>query len=165
MDCGKHKSLKKRIVGTVKLTLEEMTTACLNSRPLTRLPCDDDDGIQVLTPGHFLIGRPLVALANPKFKHQNLSLLKRWQLLVKHLWDRWSTEYLSAMQRVTKWLSPSTKISVGDVVIAREAPLLIIKTHPGKDGIVRVVTIRASSGIEYTRPVVKIVPTLYVKDN
>ncbi len=90
---------------------------CLNSRPLTRLPCDDDDGIQVLTPGHFLIGRPLEALANPEFKH---TLLKRWhlcQLLVKH---RWSTEYLSAMQRATKWLSPSTKISVGDVVIARE---------------------------------------------
>ncbi len=84
--------------------------ACLNSRPLTRLPCDDDDdGIQVLTPGHFLIGRSLEALANPEFKHQNLTLLKRWhlcQLLVKHLWDRWSTEYLSAMQRVTKWLSP-----------------------------------------------------------
>ena len=106
----------RRIVGTVKLTFEEMTTvltqieACLNSRPLTRLPCDDDD---VLTPGHFLIGRPLVALANPEFKHQNLSLLKRWhlcQLLVKHLWDRWSTEYLSAMQRVTKWLSPSTQL-------------------------------------------------------
>ncbi len=62
----------------------------------------------------------------------------------------------------------STKISVGDVVIAREDnttpthwPLArIIKTHPGKDGIVRVVTIRASSGREYTRPVVKIV---YVK--
>ncbi len=95
------KSLKKhlsRIVGTVKLTFEEMTTvltqieACLNSRPLTRLPCDDDDGIQLLTPGHFLIGRPLVALANPEFKYQNLTLLKRWhlcQLLVKHLWDRW----------------------------------------------------------------------------
>ncbi len=69
--------------------------ACLNSRPLTRLPCDDNDGIQILTSGHFLIGRPLEA--NPEFKHQNLTLLKRWhlcQLLVKHLWDRWSTEYL-----------------------------------------------------------------------
>ena len=45
------------------------------------------------------------------------------------------------------------------------AYLRVIKTHPGKDGIVRVVTIRASSGREYTRPVVKIVPLLYVKDN
>ena len=53
------KSLKKhlhRIVGNVKLTFEELSTvltqieACLNSRPLTALPCDEDGGIQVLTP-------------------------------------------------------------------------------------------------------------------
>ena len=31
--------------------------ACINSRPLSPLPCDDD-GVEVLTPGHFLIGRP-----------------------------------------------------------------------------------------------------------
>ncbi len=67
------KSLKKRIVGTVPLTtVLSQIEACLNSRPL---PCDDDDGT-----GHFLIGRPLEALANPEFKHQNLTLLKRWPI-------------------------------------------------------------------------------------
>ena len=174
------KSLKKhlsRIVGTVKLTFEEMTTvltqieACLNSRPLTCLPCDDDDGIQVLTPGHFLIGRPLEALANPGIEYRSLTLLKRWhicQVLVKHLWERWSKEYLSTLQRVTKWLSPSTKISVGDIVIVREDNVVptnwpltrIVKIYPGRDGVIRVVTVRTSSGNEYTRPVVKIAPLL-----
>ena len=50
----------KRIVGGVKLTFKEFTTilsqieACLNSRPLVPIECDDD-GVDALTPGHFLI--------------------------------------------------------------------------------------------------------------
>ena len=64
------KSMKlhmRRIVGDVKLTFEEMTTvlsqieACLNSRPLVPFP-SSEEGLDVLTPGHFLIGRPLESL-------------------------------------------------------------------------------------------------------
>ena len=91
------KSLKKhlhRIVGNVKLTFEELLTvltqieACLNSRPLTALPSDEDGGIQVLTPGHFLIGRPLQALPDLAINYRSLTLLKQWHLcqaLIKHL--------------------------------------------------------------------------------
>ena len=62
----------KRITGNVKLTFEEYSTvitqieACLNSRPLVALSCNDD-GIEALTPGHFLIGRPLESLQDPSF--------------------------------------------------------------------------------------------------
>jgi len=69
------KSMKthlRKVVGSVKLTFEEMSTlltqveACLNSRPLVPLP-NDDDGIEALTPGHFLIGQPLQALPDDSF--------------------------------------------------------------------------------------------------
>lgn len=170
------KSFKKhlsRVVGEVKLTFEELTTvlaqieACLNSRPLTALPCVEDSEVAALTPGHFLIGRPLEALPDPVDSFQPLTLLKRWHLcqaLIRHFWKRWSTEYLASLQKANKWrTSASSKISVGDVVVIREDETIpgqwplarVIQTHPGKDGVIRVVTIRTGRGNVYTRPVVK----------
>ena len=57
----------KKVIGDTKLSFEELTTilvqieACLISRPLTNLP-EASDELEVLTPGHFLAGRPLSAL-------------------------------------------------------------------------------------------------------
>ena len=99
------KSMKahlRKIVGNVKHTFEEISTilpqieSCLNSRPLTTLPTNDDDGVEVLTPGHFLIGRPLESIPDPAFFYKNLTLLSCWNLcqaLVSHFWQRWSSEY------------------------------------------------------------------------
>ncbi len=102
-----------RVVGNAKLTFEELTTvltqieSCLNSRPLVLLSCDDD-GIKPLTPGHFLIGRPLEALPDPAFSYRPISLLRRWDLcqtLVRHFWQRWSSEYLASLQKLNKMAS------------------------------------------------------------
>ena len=76
----------KRVVGEVKLTFEELATvlaqieACLNSRPLAPLTTDDD-GVEVLTPGHFLIGRPLQSIPDPSFSYRSISLLRRQALV------------------------------------------------------------------------------------
>ena len=70
----------KRVVGEIKLTFEEFVTilaqieACLNSRPLAPLPCEGDN-VEPLTPGHFLIGRPLESIPDPPASYQPPSSL------------------------------------------------------------------------------------------
>ena len=82
----------KRIVANMKLTYEDFTTglaqieACLNSRPLVLLNVADDDGIQALTPGHFLIGQPLMALPDPSFSYRSVSLPTPLALVPARIW-------------------------------------------------------------------------------
>ena len=92
------KSMKthlKKVIWTVKLNFEELTTilaqieACLNSRPLTPMTTTDGEEVEALTPGHFLIGKPLCALPHPAIPDKNPSLLKRWRLcqyIIQHFW-------------------------------------------------------------------------------
>ena len=177
------KSFKRHlrvVIGEARLTLEEMTTvlaqieACLNSRPLTPLP-EASDGIDALTPGYFLIGRPLEALPEGTRMPQSVSLVKRWYLcqsIVQHFWQRWSKEYLCHLQRYAKWNTPSSNLKVGDIVCLRGEPITaptqwilarVREIHPGPDGKVQVVTVQTSRGI-YRRPVVKVVPLVTSND-
>ena len=163
----------KCVVGAQKLTYEELHTllcqveCCLNSRPLLPLNSHPDDGVEVLTPGHFLVGRHLQALPELDHTCTKLPLLKRWSLcqaLSQHFWKRWSQEYLQQLQRITKWRTPSRNIQPGDVVLIKEDSLVsthwpmgrIVTTFPGKDGHIRVATVQTQSGI-YKRPVAKLV--------
>ncbi len=167
------KSMKyhlKRVTANVKLTFEECSTvitqieACLNSRPLVALSCDDD-GIEALTPGHFLIGRSIEALPDPSFSYRNVSLLRRWHLcqnLVRQFWQRWSQEYLANVRKYAKWHKPTKNLSVGDVVLHESGmvqtkwPLgKVMKIFSGDDGLVRVVDVKTQTGV-FRWPVNKI---------
>ena len=169
------KSMKfhfKRVIGDIKLNFEELMTvltqieSCLNSRPLTSLPTHDDDGIEALTPDHFLIGQSLECIPDSSFSYHSLSLLKRWdicQSIVHHFWKRWSCEYLISLRRSNKWLFPSRNIQTNDIVVLQDDNLIptkwplarVLQVHPGKDGIVRVATVKMSTGM-YKRPVSKL---------
>ena len=70
----------KRVVGNTKLTFEELTTvptqieSCLTSRPLISLSGQEDDGIEVLTPSHFLIGQSIESIPDPSLSYHSLTL-------------------------------------------------------------------------------------------
>ena len=161
------KSMKthlKRVIGTSKLTFEELNTvitrveACLNSRPLLPLHCHDTDGIEVLTPSHLLIGKGLSALPEDPVPNEKPHLLKTWrrsQAMAHHFWTRWAKEYLNSLQARTKWQTPKRNLQVGDIVAIRPKkfhfschwPLgRITKALPGKDELVRVVDLKTAAG-------------------
>ncbi|GFX20096.1 DUF5641 domain-containing protein [Trichonephila clavipes] len=169
------KSIKyhlRRVIGNTNLTFEEFSTlltqveAILNSRPLVSLDCDNDpDSLNILTPSHFLIGE--VITSSPEHTNDDkLSLRSRWDIVQKMklgFWRKWKMDYLSNLQNRTKWKSPNHNIKVGEIVIIKEDnippatwPLgKVIETHPGKDGVVRVVTLRTVKG-RFKRPIHKL---------
>ena len=129
---------------------------CLNGRPLT--PLADGDVVESLTPGHFLIGRPLEALPDSPNSYRSISLLKRWHLcqhMVQHFWKRWSSECIDIIHRFNKWHFPTRNLQVDDIVILQDDNLVptrwplgrIVKTYPGKDSIVPVVDVKTSHGV------------------
>ena len=54
-------------------TIPAHSELCLNTRPLTPIP-DAKDGIEFLTPGHFLIRDTLQALPDPSHSHHPISV-------------------------------------------------------------------------------------------
>ncbi|CAG7784714.1 unnamed protein product [Allacma fusca] len=163
----------KRVIGTTTLNFEEFATllaqveSCVNSRPLSPSSSNPED-LTALTAGHFLIGAPLNSLPEPDLTDTKLSRLSRWQLceqLSQHFWKRWHTEYLLQLQQRHKWNSSSENLKEGTLVLLKDERLpptqwklgRILQVHPGHDGLVRVVTIKTSTG-EFKRPIVKLCP-------
>ncbi|XP_063921279.1 uncharacterized protein LOC135136082 [Zophobas morio] len=140
--------------------------ACLNSRPLTPLSPDPND-LNALTPGHLLIGAPLTNTAEEDVTPLPINRLSRWQRvqqLHQQFWKRWTQEYLSELQRRPKGQQSSTsQVAVGSLVVIIEDNLpplkwklgRVLQLHPGLDGVVRVVTVKTSTGV-YKRTIKKV---------
>lgn len=153
------------------LTFEELSTilcqveACINSRPLVPLSSDPSD-FRALTPGHFLIGTPLLELPEKsEFNSSVLSISSRYKLLLQikeTFWRRWSRDYLHSLQSRPKWRT-QRDIRVGDLVIIKDVSLpplkwslgRILQTYPGPDELTRVVKLLTSTGT-MTRPISQI---------
>ena len=147
-------------------TVLTQVEACLNSRPLIALSSQPLDGIEALTPAHFLLQRPVTAYPEATIS-SSPSLHRRWTMtrsLVHHFWKRWSAEYLQQLQRLSKWRKPTLNLKVGDVVHIKEDqtftqqwPMaMVTAVHPGRDGLVRAATVKTQTAT-FKRPVVKLV--------
>ncbi|XP_060804637.1 uncharacterized protein LOC106135320 [Amyelois transitella] len=163
----------RRVIGESTLTYEELSTvlsqieACLNSRPICQ-PSSDCDDPTPLTPGHFLVGEPLLVAPDHNYELQNINSLRRWQLtqrMVQNFWRRWSKEYLYGFLQRYKWKTRSPQLRSGDIVLVCEDNLPPTKwlygkiedVHPGKDNLTRVVTLRYKNSL-IQRPISKLCP-------
>ncbi|UYV83498.1 hypothetical protein LAZ67_23001235 [Cordylochernes scorpioides] len=159
----------RRIIGEALLTYEEFLIlivqieACLNSRPLGPISSDPND-LAVLTPAHFLLTSSSYCV--PEEDLLNVQLLPRWKMvqrMVQHLWRQWSTDYIHNLQQRHKWRTPRPNVATGSLVLVREEHVppakwimgRVVEIHPGKNGLVRVVSIRTGAGL-LKRPLVKL---------
>ncbi|XP_063994589.1 uncharacterized protein LOC135172476 [Diachasmimorpha longicaudata] len=147
----------RRVIGNSTLTYEEFTTlltqveAILNSRPLCPINNDPQD-TTALTPGHFIIGGSLTAIPEPSLEHINTDRLNRWQLItqkVQNFWDHWARECVHRYQQIYRWRKPTDDIKIGTLVLIsneQEPPTRwplarVIRIHPGRDNLTRIVTL------------------------
>lgn len=152
----------KRVIGDSLFTFEELNTfvveveGILNSRPITSISSDPND-LLVLSPAHYLIGKPLTMLPENDYTSISDNRLSTWQHIAKvrqDFWKRWSLEYLNELQVRRKWIKEGQRFEIGAVVLIKDktAPCAqwnlgrITRLHPGDDGISRAATIKTVSG-------------------
>ncbi|XP_070508892.1 uncharacterized protein [Chironomus tepperi] len=150
----------KRVLTDRILTYEEFSTllckieAILNSRPITPISEDPND-FQALTPGHFLIGRPLNSKLERNMVDKQTSQLKRWDMIQQAqqlFWKHWYTDIINAQLR-PKNSQNEIKYCLNDLVLIMDSNVpsmkwklgRIINLHPGRDGKIRNVTIKTST--------------------
>lgn len=125
-----------------------------------------EDTPDCLTPGHFLIGAPLLARPEVDLTETPSNRISRWSLLsqvCQHFWKRWRQEYIHSLIQRHKWEDHTEAVKIGDVVVLTSEnvppsrwPLArIVEILPHTDGKIRVVKIPTPSGT-LIRPVRKL---------
>ncbi|XP_041451965.1 uncharacterized protein LOC121405364 [Drosophila obscura] len=165
------KAAKQRLirgVGNAKLTTDELSThlveveAILNSRPIASPGNDPSDG-EALTPGHLLIGQPLLSLPSEseqdaKCSKGGFEYLKRWRMLSalkQQFWQGWSKDYLASLQQRQQWSTEGPNLEAGCLVLVHEDNTppqkwttgRVVATTAGEDGRVRVAEVLSSAGV------------------
>ncbi|XP_073816668.1 uncharacterized protein [Musca autumnalis] len=169
-----RKSQRKEIEKSTELSLDDIKMGtCLLIRSIQRIhfeneykrlsagsnvePSKNPDDLDILTPGHFLVGAPLVSIMEPDVTELNTNTLNRWQrvsYMQQIFWKKWSSSYLSQLQERNKWRATAANVKEGDLVMLRDENMPTLKwqlgrvsaTIAGKDGVVRVAIIKTTNG-------------------
>ena len=167
------KSAKRAVYAILKgadVNDEELMTALtgaealINSRPLTYQSAHPQDDVP-LTPNHLLFGMTGGTFVNETEPYNPQKRWRRVQNIVSHFWKRWMREWLPTLSARHKWGNEQPDIKENDLVVVASPteprgrwPLgRVINVHPGRDGHVRVATVRVGK-TTLTRPIVKLCP-------
>lgn len=163
----------KRVIGQTALTFEELSTvlsqieAVVNSRPLCEMSNDPNED-EVLTPAHFLHHTKAILPPDEDNNETKANYLSRWQTVQRisqNFWKKWKSDYLNQLQVRGKWASEKPNVKIGELVLIKEdntppaqwAMGRIVDTHPGKDGNVRVASIKTANNT-LKRAIAKLAP-------
>lgn len=166
------KSHLRKTIGSSLLTFEELTTilvqieGVLNSRPLCPMSNNPNE-YNFLSPAHFLIGRPIIAPLEPSYDLDRETASSRWnhvQICFQRFAKLWRRDYLQNLQNRPKGQKHNVQMKIGDLVLMTDDDVpptfwptaIVTEIHPGKDEVVRVATVRTSSGKLFKRPVIKL---------
>ena len=167
---GLTKTSLKKTLGRTYATLESLQTIVVeieahhNDRPLTYVSSDIGDP-EPITPSHLLHGRRIVTLPHctaedevhdPDFGDMSVirSRAKKQASIIRHFESRWKSEYLTALREAYRARgSNNQKVKVGDVVLIHDDSTrinwrmaVIESVNKGRDGIIRSVNIRTTTG-------------------
>lgn len=103
-----------------------------------------------MTPGHFLVGRPLTSLVEPDLTEINENRLTKWQKITKYTQKIMKRDYLNSLQERHKWKFVKDDVQLGTLVLVKDENLpstkwlvgRIAQIFHGRDNRVRVVTAR-----------------------
>ena len=172
---GITKSTIKKVLGRALVSYETLHTivteieGVMNDRSLSYVTSDASDQ-EPLTPAHLLYGRRITSLPHQEdVPVPQTDVTKRARAqghLICQFRERWRHEYLTSLRQFHQTSGDNNQtIRVGDVVqIYDESPRTqwklgtIMELLTGNDSLTQAATLRTSSGLITSRPIVKLYP-------
>jgi len=165
------KSVKKSLVlavGQSIMTFSELQTVMfevanlLNERPIGTKETDPNEG-SYLCPNDLILGRASSNVPIGQWDETE-NFKKRWkfvQQVINTFWRKWHRDYFPTLIVRQKWHTNKRNLQVGDIVLVQDNSAFrgnwklgqVAEVKPGKDSIIRDVTIRYKNvgpGTKYT---------------